>query len=594
MEIKGNFINLLLAVFLAFTILISCVSLYHIVVTAVDGEPPAVLSPVYGRIYNLLYYFKLPFNKPSWEEKRYLLEKTPEENLETTKLPVFDLYIKEDLINKLNKYTPRDPAFLRNQPLYYASVEVPAVLKYNGKSYYVDVRYRGNNWWHWRAPKKSIRVKFTKDDLFFGFKNINLIAPHDIIPFSRVIENELASYLGLMAPRTFMAHVRLNGKYYGVMFFMGQFDGNFLSQNSRPEGDVYGEKEPRTSLYSDTKYWEKYCSYDKARPDNKDSLRKLLDVLSIEDAEKFKNRIPRVLDMEKFYKWYIHASILTSPHQEVHNIRLYFDPAGERFEFIPCDVLTRYEDTQPVDFVYNLPNSRILSYPVFGNDMHRVFWDMVKDDRILNKVLSLIDTLDSMTREDIFCDKDRLGWIFKDLEHYNYRYRYGVSDYEKALGYLREFYVKRFDHIRKELNDCRVRAYMQKRGTEYRLNIMNYGKIGYESEFLKLKFSDGREVSAPLKVTLLPGRYVDPGKYMQAVTFLPSEISRVINFEEFGPDISFERIKGITLTGRNAVTGSPVLCQIDPRDSVIDVGIREAIPSVAEDGKAAGLPGAGA
>ena len=43
----------------------------------------------------------------------------------------------------------------------------------------IKIRYRGITYNNWQAEKKSLRLKFSKDDLFQGMSGLNLIIPED-------------------------------------------------------------------------------------------------------------------------------------------------------------------------------------------------------------------------------------------------------------------------------------------------------------------------------------------------------------------------------------------------------------------------------
>jgi len=556
MENKRILILSLVALLTIITLVISLGNLFYVATMVVEEKIPASYVQIYNKIFNLIDYIRVVFNPPVWEQKRYLNEKAPEENLETTTLPVFDLHVAEEDIHELNALLPKNPAFYRNWPQAYIKKWVPAVFQYEGKSYDVEIRYRGLNWWHWRVPKKSMRIKFPRGTAFFGVRRINLISPKTLIPFSQVIEHRLAEYLGLLSPNTYMAHVRLNGRYYGIMFAFDQPDKFFLEANNRPVGDIYGEKGIFVPLFNDAKYWEKYSSFDEEDPDNLKTLERFISVLNIKDRAKFKRVIQETLDMDMFYRWYAHSMILGSTHQDsTHNIRLYYDPVKRKFEFIPWDVLIM-NSNKAIDTVCNKVEGKILSYTEFGHQKNRVLWDIVKDDRILAGILDLIDELDNACREDTFCDKDRGGWEMKNElteDPIKYFYRYSRPRYEEELGLLKNVFMKRFDLIRRMLGQCKILSYITKQENEYFLNIVSFGRIGFQAENLQVQFTDGSKKNIPLNIPVFAQRIVKAYSGNKDVLFFPNRVS--LSVDIFGETDKAKKIKKVRLEGHNIITG---------------------------------------
>ncbi|MDD5438626.1 MAG: CotH kinase family protein [Candidatus Omnitrophica bacterium] len=543
---------------------LALVNHYSIVVMRVEGARfPRILDLIYTRLYNLYDYVNVAFNPPVWERKENLERETQKENLRTTALPVFDLFIAEDDIHQLNARIPRNPAFIRNSPIYYADFWVPGTMKHSGKEYAVEVKHRGTGWWHWAVPKKSLRVKIKKHKTVEGERQFNFVNPKSVVAFTQVIEYRLARYLGLLAPEAYMSHLRLNNAYYGIMFTFEQPDKFFLRRNERPQGDIYGEKTPVPQLFQDARYWEKFCAQDDERPDDFRNLEGFLKVINEKDRKKFAEDIGGVLDMDAFYRWYVHAVILASAHQNDHNIKLYFDPVKRKFEFFPWDVVTDDMVDFSIDTAFNRVTEKILAYPEFNFRKDRALWEAVKDDRLLAWLLSSINELDAQSRPDIFCDPNRDGLNFKGADYRDYQYRYPLSQYELQCGFLRKYFIDRIDFIRHELKKCAVRAYLVREGPEYFLHVVQCGKIAYKANAVSLSMADNTTVSIPVEKVFYPELYIRPaaasGTSQESIGFLPREYVHKVDIGKYSaagaqPVV----ITGARLIGANAVTDEPL------------------------------------
>ena len=373
--------------------------------------------------YKLLYWQQL-FD-PVFEINRLLPEKmrTIRENKNTTQLPVFEIYVKEKKLALLDSNLPQSG---RDKP-------VSAQFKYKDKVYDVKIRYRGDNDIHWKYPKKSWRIIFEKNDLFNGYKAINLVNSKSKAIINDVLEYNLARKIGIhLAPEAFLAHVRLNDTYQGVLFFYPQPNKYYFKKIGMPRGNLYGEKNDLLrphDLFWDKSNFRKYCSLQGKKDDFSD-LEMLLDILKIEEEEIFKEKIERILDIEQYLLWYCHARLCLSLHQDCHNIKLYFDSNTGKFQEIPWDLLgfgfasnSSYSMDAPhsINATENYMVSRILQIPEFNHRKNVLLWRLLHNEASSENVIHMVDELYEKSKPDVYCDflkHDRWeeGRIFSNRE----------------------------------------------------------------------------------------------------------------------------------------------------------------------------------
>src|SRR5690606_3968817 len=102
--------------------------------------------------------------------------------------------------------------------------KVWAMLGAGGDSWRVQLRYRGDNVYHWGYRKKSLRLRTDKDRLFEGMRAFNLIAPRTPALLNNYLAFRLAHRLGLIAPRVELAELRINGVARGLYVLTEQPD----------------------------------------------------------------------------------------------------------------------------------------------------------------------------------------------------------------------------------------------------------------------------------------------------------------------------------------------------------------------------------
>ncbi len=223
---------------------------------------------------------------------------------------------------------------------------VEARLLYpDGGVYNVEVKYRGDFIWHWAFYKKSLRIKTKKKRLFEGMRAFNLIAPKNTSLINNALGYKLAGMMGLLAPRSDMANLWINGKNRGVFLLVEQISESTLRQNARMPGDLYsGELVARdryrgivNNVFHHPRLWNKVAVNNHYPVDSYRPIEKFTELLSTPRQGKISppagGELARLLAPDTWGRFFAFETLTQSYHYDnAHNWRLYYDPARSTFE----------------------------------------------------------------------------------------------------------------------------------------------------------------------------------------------------------------------------------------------------------------------
>src|SRR3989344_1080888 len=354
------------------------------------------------------------------KDLKYVFHKFPESSL-----PVYKLDISKDNLKKLESNIP-DLEARKDSPGYVDGVDdrladenrdyVPAKFTFEGRVYDVKVRFRGNGPPHWTFPKKSFRIRFSKDDLFFGKQDINLVIPLDRRYLAEEFNNYRAEKMGLVVPDSKFVAVEINGDKQALYWEVEHFTKEFVeSHNLSGDANLYGEGDTfQQHLYTDENYWQKYVSDPSKRENEHTQISLLISLLNDADNETFYKRIFDILDEENFYKWTIHNLLAGSWHQDYsHNARIYFDKSIGKFIFLPWDVYVYDNEhtTESLDYALEATANPLVDR-LFSNEkiMHKrnaMLWEYVMDDKNLEDDLNHYDELFESVQKVFYNDPIR-------------------------------------------------------------------------------------------------------------------------------------------------------------------------------------------
>ena len=403
-------------------------------------------------------------------------------------LPVYGLYIDSEEKQEMDESLP--DAF--GNITYSSKLWVPAKLKYNDKTYDVEVRYRGDNAVHWNAPKKSYLIKFKTDEPLNGASRLSFIIPDDRYFVVEQFNNYRADKLGLMYPASHFGNLKINGKNNGLYFIIENWSSEMLAKwGVSQESNFYGINEPieTPGINSKIKIWDNLYRWGKLIDDDHFSynhyteLYKLIDLLNNASDKDFFSSIFNLIDKDNFYSWQIHQELINSGHQTYDNVRLYFNNELNKFYFIPWDVET--DDTIAID-LYGRLAKRIFSNPLYLYEKNQKLYDYVIDDKNLKDDLAFYDKTYQEIKTALYQDRMKIytnRWADKLIA----QKRQVIVDVfnqlkDKFKGYLIFVDFGVIDNDGKDFNGQDLLAFFD-------INLQSYADIYLKD--IKVEFSDG-------------------------------------------------------------------------------------------------------
>ncbi len=152
-------------------------------------------------------------------------------------LPVYDLRIASKEMKALQSAARRVTAKVTSSGV--LREYQPAQFLRQGHWQPIDVKLRGDNNLHYVLMRPSMRLKFPKNDLFEGKRQINITDPYDKGLTADVTTNwELQRY-GILTWDSRFVVLRVNDEVIGVFQEIEQFGRSISDRNLRPEGFIF-------------------------------------------------------------------------------------------------------------------------------------------------------------------------------------------------------------------------------------------------------------------------------------------------------------------------------------------------------------------
>lgn len=239
----------------------------------------------------------------------------------------------------------------------YSGLEyVDARLRNGDEVQDVRLRLRGDTVLHWGHAKKSMRIRTRRSEPFLGMHAFNLVAPKFPEHLNNVIGARLAHRLGLVAPRTALVDVHLNGRFHGVHELVEQLGASTLVANGRAPGAVLGGEiimldawqgiAPR--LFEQAGFWEPADADEASHAASFPPMVELVRLVNTPPTTESMQRLGELLDLDAFARLSVLEQLTQSHHDDqVHNWRLAWDRFRQRFEPIPWDLVGWSETMRP-------------------------------------------------------------------------------------------------------------------------------------------------------------------------------------------------------------------------------------------------------
>jgi len=403
-----------------------------------------------------------------------------------TALRIIHLFVSEPNMAQLESHMPQS-----GFEYVEGGVVVDGVIKK------VKVKYRGDTHYRWAWDKKSIRIKTRKSYLLDDLRSINLISPRTVEQLNNFLSYRLAKNMGLLAPKTDLVRLYINGQDRGVHILVEQVKELTLRNNDWMPGDIYrgeiiGKDQFRNSgintLFDSPSVWDKVAVNNHYVDDFDLPLEALLELINRSDKHQSQSQLANLMDMEAWGRFSAYESLTQSAHADnLHNWRLYYDSWRGKFIPVVWDTMGWYEPMRGAQILPEIIASRLTEALFKNGDFIRSrsrvlkeFFDSGSDTLFMRMVSESIKTMESEVLSDPLLYPANSSFV-----------QHRMRQLQKIIGNVLEYnkLLLRKSHV----SDDSVASY------RYADNVLELSVRGkYPLETLKLEFFE--DLSSDLQI----------------------------------------------------------------------------------------------
>ncbi len=303
-------------------------------------------------------------------------------NMAKSKLEVFQVNIDKDNLRTLYEGAERE----EERPYAEAKLELGHELQK------VRVRLRGNRHWHLLGPKKSLKFKLPKGELYRDHRVFNLIADPTPLVVGEQLILDYAHDLNVLTPESRFARLRVNAADLGVFHFETQPDESLLRNHRRIPGSIYSGNLPPSAktheLWESDARWKKVASRTDSEEDERDTsdLKRLLDMVSNGSHRAFADFTTHEVDTKAFINFdVLDVAFGGDQHDFRENHKYYFDPYRGRWEPIAWN-FRGFRDDKQFNLVDNPITLRLKLTPGYLTERDRRLYEFLTNEGAPNRV----------------------------------------------------------------------------------------------------------------------------------------------------------------------------------------------------------------
>lgn len=282
---------------------------------------------------------------------------------------------------------------------------VKAKFFFENQEWPVKVKLAGKRPDHWEDTRKSLSVKFTKDNLFLGQREIRLYPPYykgGIV--TGELMDRLARKLDLITPRSEYVVLNFNGIDQGVYFMVEDYRKEMIAWNDRPDtSPLYDLENENYHLFGHTiiddglRRTANFASLVKTEGKIREMAdRRIAECLDWAFNGTEQDHISgagKYLDLEKFAAFEAIRSLYHDEHGKIGSSRLYYNPTNGKIEPVLWDAYI------PVNWLSSSPEAQVASrrFPLrepyefnqFLRDpkgyllYNRALYELIRDDSVI-------------------------------------------------------------------------------------------------------------------------------------------------------------------------------------------------------------------
>ncbi|GEM_PF-7073723 len=395
-----------------------------------------------------------------------------------TRLPVMELALPEVSRAALEAQLPRLPEgfnleggystlFLQN----FRWSFTPAFFRYEGRLYPVSVRPRGWNFDHYLGAKTSWRIRFLKEEFFYGRREFNLVNQRDHSLVNDILWSWALRESGVLVPSQFLVHLRINDAFQGVQTFLEQPDEYFYERHNRGLAQMFGEERPvfTEADFLDRNNWQQHSHWDDQ--EDYESLFGLFQTLFAMGDADYPERIRSVLDVDQCLRYLAHGAINCQLNPSSHNMRWSLDPGVGRFQIVPwyqaptTFTLEGYEalwrrrgwDFHPLLTAINDAADGLFRHAAFRKIFFRRLGEMLESTHHPDVLLQRVAALEALIEADALADSHmHYGAL---MERY-----VGNEEWRATLARMRRMIPDRIGYLARKLQGGPLRVAVLEQG----------------------------------------------------------------------------------------------------------------------------------
>ncbi|MBN2879887.1 MAG: CotH kinase family protein [Clostridia bacterium] len=379
--------------------------------------------------------------------------------------------------------------------------EVKGYLKYNdGAMQKVDLRFRGDNTWHWYFTQKSWRIKTEKDALINGARKINLINPLERSATVDYLSFLIADKMGVLATDARPVRVFVNNNYMGVAIETAQTDEYFLRNNNLLPSELYSgdhvwidENNRNLGYYgtqlfetADTSGWVKMAENNNIAADDFTLLYNLIEFVEGNQQQIFSYEIENYVDIEKYLNWRACMNIIGSIHaNNNHNQKLYFDPSSGKMQPILWDTdgLAYIPYLRPLYWPINDMDAVIMKNPEYADEMLKIVYETINESVTEEDAQQMTDYAYESMRQDIYAD------LYKDnVVKFTFNRSYTNKEFDLSYYDTKEWITNRYGYINQALEYTKLEYMIEQDGSVQIMKVLVDGLTG--AEIASIDFED--------------------------------------------------------------------------------------------------------
>ncbi len=218
----------------------------------------------------------------------------------------------------------REKALFRGRITPDIEKKIPAKIRYNGRSYRVDLGLTGQTLEHLKHPDKwSLSVKVKDGDTIMGMKKFALLFPRARGYLTDWIATELLKSQGVIGLRSDFVDVSVNGNNKGLFYLEERFDKRLIENNRFREGLIFKLLGNGLKVYG-----LKQVSKNEELSAQLTELKQLM-----HGFLSGKVNTQNLFDLEKFASLFVVSDLMNQKHAIFwSNLRLYFNPVTNLIE----------------------------------------------------------------------------------------------------------------------------------------------------------------------------------------------------------------------------------------------------------------------